>query len=57
MAFNKFDPHRQDPEPPAWRDGAGRRALLLKYAWWVSAAQVALGFAFIAYWLLSGRAA
>lgn len=49
MAFNKFDPHKPDePEAPS----TNRRANLLRYGWWISLAYTAVGFAFIAYWMV-----
>lgn len=55
VAFNKFDPYREEPEQDGLKassGGARRRALLLKYGWWLSTAYVVLGFGFILYWIL-----
>ncbi len=56
MAFNKFDPHRpEEDKPRGWANlsSAERRALLLKYGWWISVGYTAMGFGFITYWMLS----
>lgn len=50
MAFNKFDPHK--PDEPEETTTGDRRALLLKYGWWISVVYTAIGFGFIAYWIL-----
>ncbi len=55
MAFNKFDPHRPETEGhDASSDSAHRRSQVLKYAWWISMAYTAMGFGFIAYWIITG---
>ncbi len=51
MAFNKFDPHRPEEEPKV--GPAERRAMVLKYGWWISVVYTAIGFGFIAYWMLT----
>jgi hypothetical protein len=53
VAFNKFDPHRPD-EPTPMDPSARRRALLLKYGWWVTVVYTALGFGLMVYWVLRG---
>lgn len=50
MAFNKFDPYAESSKEG--RSAAERRALLLKYGWWVAMAYTAIGFGFIVYWVL-----
>jgi hypothetical protein len=51
VAFSKFDPHRPEVAEP---HGPGaRRAMLLKYGWWITMVYTALGFGFIAYWALT----
>lgn len=50
MAFSKFDPHK--PDEPEKSTPGGRRANLLRYGWWISVFYTAVGFAFIAYWML-----
>jgi len=56
VAFNKFDPYREDADEgglEATNPSARRRALVLRYAWWIATAYTAVGFAFILYWLLT----
>ncbi len=55
VAFSKFDPHRPDEgghDLDASSESAARRAKLLKYGWWISVVYTAMGFGFIAYWLV-----
>lgn len=57
LAFNKFDPYSEASSRSALEassEGAERRAKLLKYGWWISVVQVAMGFGFIGYWMISG---
>ncbi len=55
MAFNKFDPTKPEEEGhDASSDTAHRRAMMLKYGWWISVVYTAIGFGFIAYWILQG---
>ncbi len=55
MAFNKFEPHKPEVEGHgASSDSAHRRSLILKYAWWITMANTAMGFGFIAYWIVKG---
>jgi hypothetical protein len=52
VPWSKFDPDAAPAEPEGSLDtSAKRRALVLKYAWWVTVVYTALGFGFIAYWL------
>lgn len=55
MPFSKFDPHAPAEARrrgvPASTEGAGRRAWVLKVAWWISTGFVAVGYAFIAWWV------
>ena len=56
MAFNKFDPHREEPEGHAYgaRTASGaRRARILRWVNWIVLLYTALGFGFIAYWLVT----
>lgn len=50
MAFSKFDPHRAE-EREASTSG-DRRAMVLKWGWWISVVYTAIGFGFIVYWLV-----
>ncbi len=53
MAFNKFDPHKEEDDGhDAVNDSANRRALLLKYAWWITTIYTAFGFVMIGYFML-----
>lgn len=56
MPFSKFDPHKpeEDEGHGMSSDGAHRRAMVLKYGWWISMVYTAVGFGFIAYWLITG---
>ena len=50
VPFSKYDPHRPDDGDDGLRastPAARRRALLLKYGWWVTAVYTAVGFAFL----------
>ena len=56
MAFNKFDPHREEPEGHAYgaKTASGaRRARILRWVNWLVLLYTALGFGFIAYWLVT----
>lgn len=51
--FNKFDPYAQVDAPGgASNPGAARRSRLLKWVNWIVLVYTALGFGFIAYWLV-----
>ncbi len=53
MAFNKFEPHREEEEGHgASSDTAHRRAMLLKYGWWISLIYTAFGFVMIGYFMV-----
>ena len=54
MPFSKFDPHRpagEDPLEPTSAE-ARRRILFLRWATVITWVFTAIGFGFIAYWLL-----
>ncbi len=56
VAFSKYDPYRPEPEAnglDATTPEGARRALILKWAWLVSAAYTTMGFGFIVYWLMT----
>ena len=50
--FSKFDPNRPVDVAEASTPGAARRARILKWVNWVTLLYTALGFGFIAYWLV-----
>lgn len=54
MPFSKYDPHRPDDgDEEGWSSPqARRRALLLKYGWWITIAYTAVGFVFVGLFLL-----
>lgn len=53
MAFNKFEPHKEDDEGlGAVNEQAERRAMILKYGWWISLIYTAFGFVMIGYFLV-----
>ena len=53
MPFSKFEPDRPFEEEPEAKDpSARRRVLVLRWAQWVAAVYTAIGFGFMAYWLL-----
>lgn len=53
MAFNKFDPHAEQEEGHgAVNDQAARRAMFLKYSWWISLIYTGFGFVMIGYFLM-----
>ena len=57
MPFSKFDPYRPDDATGpggAANPTAARRARLLKWVNWIVLVYTALGFGFIAYWLVKG---
>jgi hypothetical protein len=48
VAFSKFDPYRAEaPAQEGTTPAATRRARILRYAWWVTAAYTAMGFVFL----------
>lgn len=53
MPFSKYDPHRPSEEDEDFSSPeAKRRALLLKYGWWITIAYTAVGFVFLGlFWL------
>jgi len=56
VPFSKFEPHRppEDPLAPT-TPGAARRARLLRWVNWIVLLYTALGFGFIAYWLVKAN--
>ena len=54
MAFSKFDPNRpaETAHGGASNAVAARRARFLKWVNWIVLLYTALGFGFIAYWLI-----
>ena len=56
VAFSKFDPHRPPSEAPgaASSASAARRAKVLKWVNLIVLVYTAIGFGFIAYWLVRG---
>jgi hypothetical protein len=53
MPFSKFDPDRPVEDPETEDASAARRVRILRYWQWISSAFTALGFAIIAYLLLT----
>lgn len=55
MAFSKYEPHRPDEDEDDGfdSDSARRRALFLKWGWWISMIYTAIGFGFITYWIMT----
>ncbi len=53
MPFSKYDPHRPlEEEDDASSPEARRRAMLLKYGWWITIVYTAVGFVFLGlFWL------
>jgi len=56
VPFSKFDPYRAvEPAPEATSESAARRILILRWATWITMVWTAIGFGFIAYWMMTGR--
>ncbi|HUR62508.1 MAG TPA: hypothetical protein VM286_09125 [Candidatus Thermoplasmatota archaeon] len=53
MPFSKFEPNRPiEARPEGTSPSAVRRSRILRWVTWVAWAYTAVGFGFIAYWLL-----
>ena len=55
--FSKFDPNRpvEEAHGGASTPSAARRARLLKWVNWITLLYTALGFGFIAYWVVQAN--